>query len=119
MQTPLVAGRDFDDADMAQHRRVVVINQEFARRFLAAASPLGQRVTVSSSGPDDLSLEIVGIVRDARISGTSAGSRPEMYIPFPVAPARGFYLVVQTVWRSPAHRRPRPDSSSTRVHRTP
>jgi len=72
-----------------------VINQEFARRFLAAVSPLGQRVTVSN-GPDDLSLEIIGIVRDARISGTSAGSRPEIYIPFPVAPDRGFYLVVQT-----------------------
>jgi len=95
MQTPVITGRDFDDADMAQHRRVVVINQEFARRFLAAVSPLGQHVTVSN-GPDDLSLEIVGIVRDARISGTSAGFRPEMYIPFPVAPDRGFYLVVQT-----------------------
>lgn len=96
MQTPVVAGRDLNDADEAQHLPVVVVNQEFVRRFLAGISPLGQRVTVISGDPGDLTLEIVGVVRNARIFGTTADSRPEMYIPFSVAPYRGFYLVVDT-----------------------
>jgi putative ABC transport system permease protein len=96
MQTPVIVGRDFNDADMAQHLRVVVINQEFVRRFLAGVSPLGQRVTMTSGGTENLDLEIVGIVRDARIFGNTAGSQPEMYIPFSVAPYRGFYIVVET-----------------------
>jgi putative ABC transport system permease protein len=96
MQTPVVAGRDLNNADEAQHLPVVVVNQEFVRRFLAGISPLGQRVTVISGDPGDLTLEIVGVVRNARIFGTTADSRPEMYIPFSVAPYRGFYLVVDT-----------------------
>lgn len=95
MQMPVVVGRDFNDADMAQDRRVVVVNQAFVRRHLGGVSPLGQRVSITSGGPD-LHLEIVGVVRDARIFGSTAASRPEMYIPFAAAPYRGFYIVVDT-----------------------
>ena len=94
MQTPLVAGRDLADDDMAQRRRVAVINQEFGRR-LAGVSSLGQRVSIIS-GPERASFEIVGIAADARILGETTASRPEMYVPFSVEPHRGFYLVTET-----------------------
>ena len=95
MQTPVVAGRDLAADDMAQRRRVAVINQEFARR-LAGVGSLGQRVTIISGGPERASFEIVGISADARIFGETTASRPEMYVPFSVEPHRGFYLVTET-----------------------
>jgi putative ABC transport system permease protein len=66
------------------------------RRFLAGINPLGQRITVSGGGPPNLDLEIVGVARNARIFGTTADPRPEMFVPFSVAPYRGFHLVVGT-----------------------
>ena len=96
MQTAIVVGRDFTCADMAQRLRVAVVNQEFVHRFLSGVSPLGQRVTILRGGPENATFEIIGIARDARIFGDTAGARPEMYVPFSVAPYRGFYIVIDT-----------------------
>lgn len=96
MQTAIVSGRDFTNADMAQRLSVAVVNQEFVRRFLSGVSPLGQRVSIVGGGPENATFEIVGIARDARIFGDTARARPEMYVPFSVAPYRGFYIVIDT-----------------------
>jgi putative ABC transport system permease protein len=48
MGTAVLLGREFTPRDTADAGRVAVVNQAFARRYLAAGSPLGQRLTVSS-----------------------------------------------------------------------
>jgi len=96
LQTPIAAGRDLDKTDMAQRLSVAVVNQEFVRRFLPGTDPLGQRVSFRAGRSADDTFDVVGVARDARLSGDSAASRPELYIPFTVAPARGFYLVIET-----------------------
>jgi ABC-type antimicrobial peptide transport system permease subunit len=41
-------------------------------------------------------LEVVGVARDTRLFGDSAAARPELYVPFSVAPFRGFYIAIDT-----------------------
>jgi len=57
---PVLAGRDFADSDTASSPHVGIINQEFARRFLAHQNPLGHVI-----GPDNgvFPMTIVGVVK--------------------------------------------------------
>jgi predicted permease len=64
---PLVAGRDFTEADSLGRPRVAIVNEAFARRFELGVNPVGKRLGFDSDGP--LDVEIVGLVRDAAYSG--------------------------------------------------
>ncbi|HEV2444347.1 MAG TPA: ABC transporter permease, partial [Candidatus Sulfopaludibacter sp.] len=51
MKIPLLEGRDFDLGDTATklhddpaHRKVMIVNQEFARRYFAGRDPIGRKV---------------------------------------------------------------------------
>src|SRR5262249_10880693 len=51
MRIPLVQGRDFTLADTAtrlhndpDHQKVMIVNQEFARRFFGGRDPIGRKV---------------------------------------------------------------------------
>ena len=57
MKIPIVAGRDFDLADTAtrlhddpDHRKVMIVNQEFARRFFGGRDPIGARFAAGANG---------------------------------------------------------------------
>jgi len=90
---PILEGRAFTDDDIAQERRVVVINETMARQYWAGTSALGQRVYLDgySSPPD----EIIGVARDHKVR--SVGEAPRAYVHRP-APrqARDIGLVVRT-----------------------
>jgi putative ABC transport system permease protein len=62
LRTPVIVGRGFTQADDTNSPAVVVVNETFARRYLQASNPLGQRV--SFTGPAD-EMQIVGVVKDA------------------------------------------------------
>lgn len=59
--TPLIAGRDFTDADVAGAAGVLIVNQEFAARHFPRGSALGKLVTAGQR-----QMYIVGVVGDAR-----------------------------------------------------
>ena len=63
----LLAGRDFDARDRAGAQAVAVVNETFARRYLAGTpSPIGR--TVLRIEPEDASrqpIQVVGLVADA------------------------------------------------------
>ena len=60
--TPLLAGRDFRDADIEQPRRIIV-NQALARRYFPGRDPLGLHVWLENQRDP---YEIVGIAGDAK-----------------------------------------------------
>jgi hypothetical protein len=64
MGTAVLLGREFTARDTAVSSRVAVVNQAFARRFLAAGNPLGQRLTVSFQ-PQPQEFVVVCVVGDA------------------------------------------------------
>ncbi len=47
LRIPLLAGREFDEHDEARSPRVLVVNQEFARRFFGDTDPIGRRVRIA------------------------------------------------------------------------
>lgn len=80
MRTPLVQGRDFTDRDSADAPPVVIINQEFARRFYGSAEDaLGKRFRFAQGTP---LMEIIGIAKDGRYG--SLYEDPQLYLFLPV-----------------------------------
>ena len=73
--TPLVAGRDFRDADPDETRRVIV-NQALARRYFAGRDPVGRRVWLEN---DRDPYEIVGVAGDAKYQDIRLVAPPIVY----------------------------------------
>ena len=81
MGIPLLAGREFTDADIATGKRVMVINQMMARQYWPGENPLGQVVTMKDWGPP-LTGEIVGVVGDVKTNGLDEAVGPMIYWPY-------------------------------------
>jgi predicted permease len=62
LSTPLVAGRDFEPADVGGPP-VAIINQAMARHYFGSGSPLGRHFTFEGQSRP---LQIVGVVGDAK-----------------------------------------------------
>ena len=77
---PLLAGREFSEADRAGAPRVAVVNEAFARKFNLGRRAVGRRMAEAPGAP--LDVEIVGLVRDARYSGVRDEVPPLFFTPY-------------------------------------
>jgi putative ABC transport system permease protein len=82
LETPLIKGRFFTDADKADAPLVMIVNQAFAKKFWPKGDALGQRVTFGDPKKDPKWITIVGVVGDIRHFGLDTDPKPEMYVPF-------------------------------------
>jgi predicted permease len=78
----LVAGRDFTEHDSAASARVAIINEAAARRYFKDRDPIGQRF-----GYDKADVEIIGVVRDARVNTVREAAVPMTFYPFDASPS--------------------------------
>jgi putative ABC transport system permease protein len=78
MQTPLIAGREFDERDRGVPR-VAIVNQSFAARFFPGRNPLGEYLSATVTRPAS-DLEIVGIVKDAVSVSLRKPAQPMVYV---------------------------------------
>jgi predicted permease len=80
----LLRGRDFTAADNGRGKRVVIVNQAFARDFLHGGDPLGRFVTQLHTPPGQppVASEIVGVTVDAVYESLRASVPATMYLPF-------------------------------------
>ena len=76
MKIPLVEGRDFDLRDDATLLKVMIVNQEFVRRFLANRSVIGRRVHGWGEW-----FTIVGVAKDSKYHRVTESPQPYFYIP--------------------------------------
>jgi predicted permease len=76
MKIPLVEGRDFDLRDDATSLKVMIVNQEFMRRFLANRSVIGRKVHGWGQW-----FTIVGVAKDSKYHRVSESPQPYFYIP--------------------------------------
>jgi predicted permease len=79
----LAAGRLFETRDTSGAPQVAVVNETFARRYLAGSNPIGRRIAMAgdSTGKDQLRwAEVVGVVRDTRSQGLATPPSPELYL---------------------------------------
>jgi predicted permease len=81
MGIPLRAGREFGERDAAGASKVVVVNEAFARRYFAGASPIGRRMMMGDSNHPVLDLEIVGLAADSHVDVREA-PKETFYFPY-------------------------------------
>jgi predicted permease len=83
---PLLAGREFTDADDMRRGKVAIVNETFARRFGLGTNPVGKRMAVGSSDTLPLNIEIVGLVKDMKYSSVKEEIPPVYFVPHRQAP---------------------------------
>jgi len=77
--TPLLAGRDFDWAEIFNQRNVALVSESFAREtWNSIESTLGKHVRVGIIGPWQ---EIIGVVADVHDDGLDQKAPPMVYQP--------------------------------------
>jgi predicted permease len=79
--TPTLAGRDIHPQDRKGAPPIVLVNQAFARRFFAGASPMGHTVQIDGVLGRGHEMEIVGLVADAVYRSLREPVPPTMYVP--------------------------------------
>jgi len=82
LETPLIRGRFFTDADKADAPPVIIVNQTFAKKFWPNENALGKRIVMGGMSDHPNWITIVGIVGDIRHFGLDIDPKPEMYVPF-------------------------------------
>ncbi|MBV9677506.1 MAG: FtsX-like permease family protein, partial [Acidobacteriaceae bacterium] len=97
-------GRGFTEHDMPDTQRVVIIDENLARRFWpaypASQNPLGQKLLLGGVNPKPA--EIIGVVGNARQTlDNSADWQESVYVPFSQNPPSAAMLVVRTVGNQP------------------
>src|SRR5947207_4332877 len=82
LETPLIKGRLFTNADNADAPLVIIVNQTFAKKFWPNEDALGKRIVMGGMSDDPKWITIVGVVGDIRHFGLDIDPKPEMYVPF-------------------------------------
>jgi putative ABC transport system permease protein len=97
LQTPLVRGRFFTDADNADAPGVVIVNQAMAKKYWPNEDAIGKRINFGDADPTKIKwFTIVGIVADIHHQGLDVDPKPEFYLPHPQRPYRGMVLAVRS-----------------------
>ena len=87
LETPLIKGRFFTDADNADAPPVIIVNQAFAKKFWPNEDALGKRITFDDDPKKNPKwITVVGVVGDIRHFGLDIEPKPEMYVPFAQTP---------------------------------
>src|ERR1700691_6155252 len=87
MGTPLLSGRDFSERDAAGAPSTAVVNQAFAKKFLAGADAVGKQLSVCWTIPNPV--QIVGEVGNARQTRLKDVPAPTIFLSNMQAPMYG------------------------------
>src|SRR5438552_815883 len=76
---PILAGRDIDQHDVADHQNVVLISQAGAKKVFGNENPIGKTLLVTSGSTP---AEIIGLVSDVRSRRVAEPDDMEIYRPW-------------------------------------
>ncbi|HEY7112594.1 MAG TPA: ABC transporter permease [Thermoanaerobaculia bacterium] len=99
MGTPLLAGRDFREADRAGSEPVAIVTETFVRKFLNGASPIGRSIRIDGAGRPDRHLRVVGLVKDSKYYDLREDFTPIIFVPD--AQDDDFFQATNLLIRSP------------------
>jgi putative ABC transport system permease protein len=92
---PVLRGRVFDDrADGPGAPPVVVISRNMAEKFFPGRDPIGQRLVVDLQ--DAVTVEVAGIVGDARVFGQAEEAPTLLYMSSRQFPTNYMHVIVRT-----------------------
>jgi predicted permease len=97
LRIPLIAGRDFTDADGFGRPPVIIVSERTAQRFWPGQNPLGKHVVLKMMSPEPR--EVVGVVPEVKMGSLDAGiddSETAIYAPAAQFAFNGADFVVRT-----------------------
>ena len=94
MRVPLRRGRYFNTFDRADGLRVVLVNEQFAKRYYAGADPVGRRLRYP--GNNSAWYTIVGVTAGEPAGGMDEEPKPMVYFSMEQSPWTFFHLIVKT-----------------------
>ena len=94
----LIEGRDFTEADDAAHQHVAIIDDALAKQTWPGQDPLGRKLNISDSpkGPYEFERDwvvVVGVVKHVQYHSLTTMVRPQIYVPFQLAPRPVSFVV--------------------------
>jgi predicted permease len=95
MSIPLVRGRLFNDQDLPDHPRVVIVDEYMAAELWPNADPIGKRIRLGDARSTGPWQTVVGVVGRVKQYGLDTGGRIAFYLPHTQSPARAIYVVVR------------------------
>ena len=101
LKIPFRSGRTFTEAEVDGKRKLAVINETFAQRYMKGENPIGQRIHIIGieTYPDpvkDAWFEVIGVVADAKNQGLQDPPLPEAWIPYTVTGSTNRGILVRT-----------------------
>ena len=97
LQTTLLKGRFFTEADNADAPPVAIVNEVLARKYFRGGDALGKRITLGDPRkPDAKWITIIGIIANVRHRALELEPQPEYYIPHAQFPMRDMILAVRS-----------------------
>jgi putative ABC transport system permease protein len=82
MGVPLLAGREFSEADREGSQKVAVVNESFASHFFGAPERAIGHYFTSGSGDVKPDIEIVGVVKDAKHENVRGEIKRTTFTPY-------------------------------------
>ena len=80
MRTPLLAGRNFSNNDVATSAPVAVINEKLAHKFFPGLNPVGRTYRAEGEGRKlEAPVLIVGVVKDAKYESIQEETYPTVF----------------------------------------
>ncbi len=80
MHTPILAGREFSDADNVPGRLLVIVDQVLAAKAFPNQSAIGKRILTRLSTPDPQWFEIIGVAAHQRQTSLAEAGREQLYV---------------------------------------
>ncbi len=82
LETPMLAGRDFNNNDSETSPKVAIVNELFASRFFPGANPIGKTFrTVAEPNYPEAEYQIVGLIKNTRYFSLQDAEPPMAYGP--------------------------------------
>jgi predicted permease len=85
---PLIAGREFTRADAGKSAPVVIVNEQFTKKFNLGRDAVGKHV--QQGGRDSAQMQIVGVVANAKYSEVKDAVPPQFFTPYRQGDTMGF-----------------------------
>jgi putative ABC transport system permease protein len=97
----LLRGRFFNESEVNGARRLVVVNQEFVKRYFGSDDPIGGLVKFNNLGSgnppvENPPLEIIGVVSDVKNRGIDQAVQPEAFMPYTITGSFDRGIVLRT-----------------------
>lgn len=74
-------GRTFEQKDIDNQSSFFVVNEAFARRYLAGKNPLSSNILIGVMSTQPAKIPVIGVVGNARDLGIDTPAQPEIYLP--------------------------------------